>query len=41
MIQEGVFMTGKIFTNAEEEALNKRFQGDKSDPTGIFRVVVK
>lgn len=31
----------KIFTDAELKALNKRMQGDKSDPTSIYANRIK
>lgn len=34
-------MKSKIFTTAEIKALEKRFQGDKSDTTGIYSSRVK
>jgi hypothetical protein len=34
-------MKSKIFTQAEIEALEKRFEGKKDDPTGIYAGRVK
>lgn len=36
-----IIMKSKIFTKAEIVALEKRFQGDKSDTTGIYSSRVK
>ena len=34
-------MTSTIFTKAEQEALNRRLEGSKADPTGIYSSRVK
>ena len=34
-------MKSKIFTEAEQKSLEKRLNGSKNDPTGIFSARVK
>jgi len=34
-------MDSKIFTKAEKKSLDKRLEGDKSDPNGLFSARVK